>query len=682
MAEYEDMQQPAPESMDMPEVDVIVEIEPAPASIPIIKFMGMDNIAVEIEPQELKEIGIRAKEDFETDLASMDEWIDNYQEALKMAKQVREKKTFPWINASNVKVPLIGQAAMNFNARAYPEIVQGDKVVKAKVVGGDKDEAKANRAERISKHMSYQLLDEMPNWERDTDKLLIMLPIIGTMFREVGWDETNQRAFIDLLLPDELIVNYEAKSLELEECRRISRPITLFKNDIKDRERDGRWLELNYTTGDAETAVDGDSAEPIEEDEQYFVQQLRYEDLDGDGYDEPYMVTFLKSTGDVVRITANYDADTVSVDEETGEVLRVRPYPIYTDYHFIPSFDGNFYSTGFGSYLYPINSSIDTIINQLIDAGTLSNVQGGFLGKGLRSKMGATPLQPGEWRPLDSKGGDLKNNIVPLPAKEASSTLFNMLVMLIDMGKEMSSITDVMSGVPQGQNTPVGTTLAMIEQGMKVIDAVYKRIYLSLKREYQMLYRVNSIYLIDDRYKNILDDENADSESDYATGDFDIIPVGDTRISSQVMRTMKAQAARDIAMNTPGADVRAATMRVLESMDIDNPEEILPELPPAAELMAKLEELQGYAETMKGHVDTLTQQMNSSEERRKDLELELKFAKLDLEKRESGSKVAVNMATTAEKLSNTDKTQVETGQIENQSVNAVEQVAANTAINS
>ena len=636
----------------MIEYDTIDNDELEPEGLDVIQMMGMDNIADYIEENELRNIGSKAKEDYEEDLASLDDYFDEYNEALKLAKQVKEEKTFPWRGAANVKVPLIGQAAMEFNARAYPEIVQGDKVVKAKVVGNDENEAKADRADRISQFMSFQLLDEMPNWESDTDKLLIMLPIIGTMFKEVTWNEIEDRPEDTLLLPDEIIVNYHSRSIELEECRRISKKLTVFKNDIFENERAGLWLEREYGTDGA------DDVTAIEEDEQLFIQQVRYLDLDDDGYEEPYIVTFHYESGEVVRIVANYDKNTVMFNPETEELVRIRPFRMYSDYHFIPAFDGCFYSTGFGTYLYPINKSIDTIINQLIDSGTLNNLQSGFLGKGLRTKTGSTPLKAGEWRPVDTKGMDLRANIVPLPTKEPSGTLFSLLMTLIDMGKQMSSITDVMAGVPQGANTPVGTTLAMIEQGMKVVDAVYKRVYRGMKKEFKMLYRLNSIYLPEQVYANALDDQGASLE-DFNMKDFDVLPVGDTRISSQVMRTMKAQSAREIAMTTPNADIRAASMRVLESMDIQNPEEILPELPPSEVLMQQMDELKAYADTMTQQMQSLTQQLQGSEEARKDKELMLKAQETQTKMVESASKAQYNMAAAAEKLAQAEAQEIE-----------------------
>lgn len=586
----------------------------------ILEFMGMENIAETLDQNELNRIGNMVLEDYQEDESSLDEWRDTNEEALKLAKQIREAKTFPWTNASNVKFPLIGQAAMNFNARAYPEIVQGDKVVKAVVVGEDETQEKAERAERVSQHMSYQLLEEIPNWETDTDQLLIMLPIVGTMFREVTWNSIDLRPEVNLLMPDELTVNYNAKSLDLTKCRRISKEVTLFKNDIVERERSGLWLELSY--------VDEDEDDAIERDEQVFIQQLRFLDLDDDGYEEPYMVTVHSASKRVVRIVANYDERTIKFDPDTGEITKIDPYQIYTDYHFIPSFDGGFYSTGFGSYLYPMNMSIDTLINQLIDAGTLSNVQGGFLGKGLRTKAGATPFQPGEWRPVDSKGGDIANNIVPLPAKEPSMVLFNLMTFLVDIGKDMSSITDIMSGVPQGQNTPVGTTLAMIEQGMKVIDAIYKRIYRALKVEFKMLYRINSIYLEEQNYISILDSQNAQA-GDYSMEGFDIVPVGDTRISSQMMRTMKAQAVRDVAASTPGANVVEASRQFLQSMEISDSliDQVLPQGQDPAQMEQMIEFLQGQVQTFQQYIQSGQLQLAMDDSQRKNQESDAKVHK-------------------------------------------------------
>lgn len=606
---------------------------PTPKGIKrIIELMGSNNIADEIEQWDLDRIGKIVMEEYMEDESSLEEWRKDYKKGLELAKQTHKTKTFPWEGASNVQYPLVGNAALKFNARAFPEIVQGDKIVKAKVIGKDQQNAKADRAERISDFMSYQLLEQVPNWTGDTDKLLMMLPIVGVMFKEVIWNEIDDRPDINLLMPDELVVNYHTKSLDLSKSRRISKEVTMFKNDIIERERADLWLEISY--------VDEGDEDAIEDDEQVFIQQLRYLDLDDDGYDEPYMVTVHKESSKVVRIIANYALDTVKYDNETGEVQKIEPYKIYTDYHFIRAFDGSFYSLGYGQYLYTTNMSINTIMNQIIDSGTLHNTQAGFLAKGMRSRMGSKPFQPGEFRPVDTKGMELKNSIVLLPTKEPSMVLYQTLLYLIDMGKEMSSTTDVLAGVPQGANTPVGTTLAMIDEGMKVIDAVYKRIYGSLRKEFKMLYRLNSIYLTQETYQNVLDNDEADFENDFNQKDFDILPVGDSRISSQVMRTMKAQAARDIVASTPGANLPEASRNVLKSMDVSDVDALIPEGPNAEELMPIIE-------GMKGKLQYYEELIQSGQ-------LELQIDENTRENQESNAKVTKDMASAVNQIADAE----------------------------
>lgn len=633
----------------------------------LFQYAQENNLAKDMDHNELNNIGVKVIEDYEEDETSLDEWRKQNKEGLELARQITTKKTWPWEDASNIKFPLIGQAAMNFNARAYPEVVQGDKVVKARIIGEDPDSAKADRAERISDHMSYQLTEEIPNWEIDTDKLLIQLPVVGTMFRETTWNEIELRPEVNLLLPDEITINYHAKSCDLRVCRRISKAVTLFKNDITERERAEIWNKISY--------VDSDNPDAIEKDEQEFIQQLCYLDLDDDGYDEPYMVVVHKDSKKVVRIFANYDETTIKFDEDTGEVTKVDPFKIYTDYHFIPSFDGGFYSIGFGQYLYPINQSIDSLINQLIDSGTLNNLQSGFFGRGIRMRGGNRPLEPGEWAPLDSKGQDLKNNIVPIPTKEPSMALYQLMIFLIDTGKDMASITDVLSGVPQGQNTPVGTTLAMIEQGMKVVDAIYKRVYRSLREEYKMLYRINTLYLDERAYQTILDDPKATAE-DYNMEDMDILPIGDPQISSQMARVTKAQAARDVAASTPGANLQVASRKLLEAMDIQDVDDIIPEVDPA-QMQQQVEFLQGMVEEFQGYIQSGQLQMAMDENKRKNQESDAKVRKddagaikslADAEAVEPGVQLAMYQAQLAH-MSETFKQQSEVANFERDTIN-------------
>jgi len=609
------------------------------------ELMESDNVAEMLDDKELNDIGLLVKEDFDEDLDTLDDWNDLNSKALKLARQVKEDKTFPWRGASNVIYPLISDAAMNFNARAYPEVVQGQEVVKC-VVNYKDDQDYTPLSEEIARHMSYQLLEEIPNWEGDTDQMLMLLPIVGTMFRETTWNEINLRPEINLMLPDELIVNYHAKSLRLEECRRISKVITMFANDIYEREEAGLWLEINYIDDD-------EDSEKIEASEQEFIQQLRYLDLDDDGYEEPYMVTIHKESSKVVRIVAMFDMDSVSVNDE-GTLLKIEPIEIYTDYHFIPSFDGGFYSVGFGSYLYSTNKAIDSLINQQIDAGTLNNTNGGYYSKGIRMRGGRSGFKPGEWKPIETKGGKLADNIMPLPTKDPSTALFSLLEFLVSTGKEMSSVTDVLQGAPQGQNVPVGTTIAAIEQGMKVIDAVYKRIYLGLRREFAKLYRLNKVYLDELGYAEV-SPSNPIQQGLYSN-DITILPIGDTKLSSQMLKNIEAQAVRDLALSTPGANVMEASRYLADSIGVDDDiiESIFPQGPSIEEVMMQNEQLQMIVGQLQEFIDSG--------------QLEYLQAKAATEAREADNDelkaqgtFAKDMATAAEKMATIDLKKVEAG---------------------
>jgi len=615
MAEYEIEQT----EISTPEMDMeITEVEMVNPIEKLQAFIQSENIADDLDQRTLDEIGITVIDEYEEDYSSLDEWREANKEALDLAKQSRE------------------QAAISFNARAYPEVIKGDKVVKAQVVGSDPDDAKEERAVRVSDFMSWQLIEQIPNWEGDTDSLLMQLPLVGTMFREVSWDEVNQRPQITLLLPDELTINYHSKSLDLTDCRRISKEFTLYKNDIREREQMGLWLEIDYT----EESTDG---EYIERDEQEFIQQVRYLDLDEDGYEEPYIVTVHKSSSRVVRIVSNYDQTTIFTNDDMTKLFRIEPFKLYTDYHFIPAFDGGFYSIGFGHYLYPINKAIDSLLNQLIDSGTLHNLQSGFLGKGLRSRMGSKPMQPGEWRPVDTKGMKLSENVLPLPTKEPSTVLLNMVMFLIDIGDKMSSQTDALAGIQQGSNMPVGTTLSMIEQGLKELDAVFKRIYRALRKEYRMLYRLNDIYLDQQKYMTVLDNPEAVKEGDFRRGDFDIMPIGDASISAQYLRTMRAQAARDVVATTPGANLQEASRELLEAMGITNTDKLIPEGPSAQELLPMIEFLEGQLETYQNFVNSGQMQLMIDENNRENAQTASKVRKEGAETIKTLSEIDINL---------------------------------------
>jgi chaperonin GroES len=536
------------------------------------------NIAENLSEDELTKIGDEARTGFDADCLSREDWEKAVDEWTKLAKQIAEKKTFPWPGASNVKYPLLSTAAMQFAARAYPSLIPSDgRVVKARVLGKDLDGQKTKTAEAVSIYMSYQLLNEMEGWEEEMDRLLIMLPVVGTMFKKTYWDSVKQVNCSKIILPKNLVVNYWAKSLR--EAERISEVLEINPRVMKERQMAGLWLEDVDLGGPSlaealEHAPAGTPASADDTTPYIFIEQHTYLDLDKDGYKEPYIVTFHKNSSKVVRIVARYDDKTTYFNEE-GELTKIEPVQYYTKFGFVPNPDGGFYDIGFGVLLGPLNDSVNTLINQLIDAGTLNNLQGGFIGKGLRLKMGDTRFTPGEWKVVNSTGDDLKKQIVPMPSNEPSKVLFELMGALITSGKELASVAEIFVGKMPGQNTPATTTMATIEQGMKVFTAVYKRIYRSLSEEFQKLYRLNSLYLNPNTYVDVLDSEVG--PDDFTVGTNQIFPGADPTAVSQTERLMKAQGLAEMLMAGMPLDPLKVMVRMLEAQEQPNWQELIPQ---------------------------------------------------------------------------------------------------------
>lgn len=493
------------------------------------------NIADRLDDEQLGKIGEEVKNGFEDDDSSRSEWKQHIEDWTKLAKQTIEPRTYPWPNASNVKYPLLSTAAMQFAARAYPSLVPSSgKVVSARVVGKDLDGAKYERAQRVSKYMSWQLMTQMYGWEEDMDRMLIMLPIVGCMFKKTYWDSIDKKNCSKLVLPKNLVVNYWTTCLEKSE--RISEVIEMSPRVLKERQMAGVFRDIDLATPNN---IAGADAPPVDETTPHvLIEQHTFLDLDDDGYREPYIVTIHKDSGEVLRIAANYDENTIFFNEQ-NKLVKISPIQYFTKFGFIPNPDGGFYDIGFGTLLGPLNESVNTLINQLVDAGTLNNLQAGFLGKGLRIKMGETRFQPGEWKAVNATGDDLKKSIFPLPTKEPSAVLFQLMGSLITSGKELASVAEIFTGKMPGQNTPATTTMATVEQGMKVFTAVYKRIFRSLASEFDKLYRLNVVYANPTEYVEVLDEEITDE--DFNSKDYNIYPGADPTATSQQEKLMKAQ---------------------------------------------------------------------------------------------------------------------------------------------
>ena len=527
------------------------------------------NIAEKLDEDKLRTIGRNAFEGFDQDKQSRQHWEKQVEEWTKLATQVREDKTFPWPRASNVKYPLLTTAAMQFAARAYPSLVPSDgKVVKSKVVGKDPTGEKYALADRVSTYMSYQIMHELVGWEEGMDKLLIMLPVVGTIFKKTYWDPVKKKVASDIILPKDLVVNYWAKSLK--EAERISQVIEMSPRILKERQMSGVFLDEDL--GSAPMPLEKGNAPPHDETTPYtIIEQHTYLDLDEDDYPEPYIVTFHLESAKVLRIVARFDDTTMHYSDE-GKLAKIEPIEYFTKFGFIPNPDGSFYDLGFGVLLGPINESVNTLINQLIDSGTINNLQSGFIGKGLKLRMGETRFLPGEWKAVNSTGDDLKKQIVPLPSKEPSNVLFQLMGSLITSGKELASVAEIFVGKMPGQNTPATTTMATIEQGMKVFTAVYKRIYRSLEEEFIKLFDLNATYLNPNTYEEVLG--ITVGPQDFSLKQYKICPGADPTAVSQTEKLLKAQGLQEMLPLGVLDPVKVA-LRMLEAQEQPNIQDLL-----------------------------------------------------------------------------------------------------------
>lgn len=546
------------------------------------------NLVHAVKPEALAKIGPKVVEEYKIDKESRVTagWDEKHTAALKQAMQVKEAKNYPWPKASNVKYPLTTVAAIQFAARAYPAIVDGAAVVKGKVLGKPDPEKRA-RADRIGRHMSYQLLDEMEEWEEGTDELLHILPVTGTVFRKTYFDPSMGRNCSELITADKLVVNYWAK----HDPERMTQVCEYSPREIATKVRSGLWTEHDFGRP---TDANNDDEAPHK-----FLEQHRLLDLDDDGFPEPYIVTVHLETEKVVRIYARYDADGIKANAK-GEVYSITPVRYFTRYRFMPPMDGSYYGVGFGTLLDPLNETINSTINQLMDAGHLANTQGGFIGAGISMKSGSKGFAPGEWKRVDNtSGGMLRDNIVPLPVAQPSDVLFQLLGMLIDVSKDITATKDILTGETGQANAPVGTTLAMIEQGLKVFSAIYKRIHRSLKQELACLFRLNRLYLEPEVYFTFQDEEGQVGLDDYEVADVGVIPVSDPTVVTDMQRIGRAQYLGSFMGK--GLDDMAIIKRMLEAGGVQDIQELMPKGPPAPS--PEMIEAQAKAENEKRKLD-------------------------------------------------------------------------------
>jgi len=525
----------------------------------LLGFLDQINLVDELDPDQVKKIGMEVVRGYDQDKGSRAEWERLMEKAMELAMQVHKEKSWPWPKAANVKYPLLTTAAIQFSARAYPAIVQGEQVVKGMFLGPDQGGTKADRAIRIGQHMSFQLLQQIDGWDEDTDRLLLQMSIVGCAFRKTYFDPAEGHPCSELVPAKYVVYDHCTPWRDL---KRISQYMLLTRNDVIERMRGELFSEVQLTQpmGEAD-----DPESPFE-----FIEQHCWYDLDGDGYKEPYVVTVVKETSEVARIVARFDEDGILINGK-GEVSKITPVSYWTKYPFMPNPDGGSYDVGLGILLNSMNESVNTVLNQLLDAGTLANTGGGFIGKGLNLKGGSARFTPGEFKPVDMSGGKIAESIYHMQFPGPNAVLFQLLGMLIEAGKDISSVKDIMLGDQQVNQTAT-TTLALIEQGQKVFSAIFKRVHRSLGEEFQKLFRLNRLYLKPQDYFRFQDKALPIYLEDYQGDGTDVAPVSDPSLVSDTQEMMRAEAMMGQFKGDPfinQVELRRKYLKAMKEQDID-----------------------------------------------------------------------------------------------------------------
>lgn len=582
------------------------------------------DIASAMTQEQLTEIAEECITDYEQDKQDRKEWAKVAEEAIIAAAQAHElqQKTYPWTGASNIKFPLLTEAALQFNARMYPAVVKGDEAVLCKVIGNDKGKpvmaphpdrpgemgpmpmmapgqdgqlqpvtgpdgqlqpmweiqpgAKAKRARRVADYMNTTIFYREIDWESDTDTLLMQLPVAGCVFRKRWWDAAEGRSCSAMVPALRLVVPKGTKSCRTADRMTEEIPDTSYR-DILGKMRDGQYLMADICPG-AE-----DQKKP-----RLLLEQHRYLDLDDDDFGEPYIVTLDYEARKVLRIEANFAQQDVRTNER-GEVVAITKGEYYVKYGMFPHPDGGFYDIGLGHLLKQLGDVIDTAINQLMDAGTAQTAGGGFIGSGVRlqgAKSGVVRIAPGEYKTVPVAGSTLREAIYERTLPNVSPVTFQVLDMIMGAARDIAGAKDVITG--DASNTgQVGTTLALIEQGLQVFNAVAKRVFRSAKEEYTLLRdniaRFGGEAAAKD-YANTLDDPEADFEADFNSEDMDIRPVSDPASVTRMQKMARAQfimgTMKDLAL--VGGDPREALRRGYEAADVEDIDKLLPTPQPQA----------------------------------------------------------------------------------------------------
>ena len=556
------------------------------------------NIAETIDDKALSQLASDLISEYQSDKESRKEWEDTYRNGLDLLGFKYKSTTQPFKGASNVTHPLLAEAVTQFQAQAYKELLPSDGPVKTKIVGLQNEAVEA-QAERVKDFMNFQIMEKMEEYTPEFDQLLFYLPLAGSAFKKIYYDALMERAVSKFIPAEDLVVPYFAT--DLKDAPRITHVLKQSENDLLKKMATGFYKEVDLMKPEKKENKIQDKynelegVKPVETNDYIYNVLEMHVDLDLSDYiaeneeDKinikiPYIVTIEESTRKILSIYRNYAEDDAKFTRKE----------YFSHYKFLPGL--GFYGFGLIHMIGGLSRTATTALRQLLDAGTLSNLPAGFKSRGMRIRDDDQPIQPGEFRDVDAPGGNIRDQFQLLPFKEPSTTLFNLLGFCVDAGRRFASIADQQVG-DGNQAAAVGTTIALLERGSRVMSAIHKRCYYAMKQEFKLLGKVISEYLPPEYPYAVYGAERVIKVQDFDDR-VDILPVADPNIFSMSQRVTLAQTQLQIAQSNPQIhNLHEAYRRVYEALGTKEIPQILKPDPkpfpkdPAIENMEALQSL-------------------------------------------------------------------------------------------
>ena len=531
-----------------------------------------ENLATEMDEDDLVKVSDEVLDYIQMDLDARKEWERTYAEGIRLLGLKMEERTEPWDGACGVYHPILSEAVVKFQSETILATFPASGPVKTQIIGKMNRE-KQDAASRVQEDMNYQLTEKMPEYRSEHEKLLWSLPITGSAFKKVYFDPSLNRQVAMFVPAEDIIVPYGAS--DLQSSPRITHRMRKTENEIRKLMSQGFYMDVDLpdpqeVKTEIEKRQNEETGISATKDERYTIYECHCE-FDMPGFEDtkdgrttqialPYVVTLL-STGEILAIRRNY------LEDDPFKQKRMH----FVHYIYIPGY--GFYGFGLIHLVGGFAESATSILRQLVDAGTLSNLPGGFKSKDLRVKGDDTPIAPGEWRDVDVTGMSLKESIIPLPYKEPSGTLYQLLNTIVEEGRKFASIADLKIADMSGQ-TPVGTTLAILERTLKVQSAVHARVHVAMRHEFKLLAQIIRDYTKPIYNYDVHGDRLAKME-DYDL--VDVIPVSDPNATTMAQRVVQYQAALQLAQGAPDIyDIPLLHRQMLEVLGIKNVDKIIP----------------------------------------------------------------------------------------------------------